>query len=505
MSKMNTNILRSLLLLSYVIIIALVIYGFGAIYSYLNTGADRNKMLHTEVKQIDQYLPELEWAALTNDGRTIDAQTLTAIKNDYLDAWYVKYIAYKTNTKQGIDDYYTDSASENIYSIIALNSENKTTIEATTLEHHPNLEFFSEDGQLAVLTDHDVIEFKRIFSNEKLITEVTEKSSYTVTLLLEDGFWRIRHLVKIKSKPYVVKNQSEAPKISELKGINYYPKANPWNMFGGNFDADIIASDFELITSAGLNSIRVFVPYEDFGKSSIDNDKITQLITLLDLAEIAHLKVMVTLFDFYGDYSVLDWTLTQHHAKTIVNALKNHNALASWDIKNEPNLDFESRGEELVTAWLNHMIDFVKSQDPNHAITIGWSNAESAPILKDKLDFISFHYYEDLDDLETTFKDLKTKITDKPIVITEFGVSSYRGLWNPLGNSEDNQADYHKTIQSVFTKNDIPFMSWTLYDFSEIPKEVVGRLPWRQNAQKHFGFIDEMGIKKPSFKYISKE
>lgn len=34
------------------------------------------------------------------------------------------------------------------------------------------------------------------------------------------------------------------------------------------------------------------------------------------------LKVIVTLFDFYGDYSVLDWTLNQRHAETIVAALK---------------------------------------------------------------------------------------------------------------------------------------------------------------------------------------
>ncbi|WP_299120303.1 cellulase family glycosylhydrolase [uncultured Winogradskyella sp.] len=505
MSKANKNILRSLLLLSYVVIIALVIYGFGALYSYLNTGADRSKMLHTEVKQVDQYLPELEWAPLTNEGRVIDEQTLTAIENDYLDAWYVKYVALKTNTKKGLDDYYTDNAVENIYSIISINSENKTTLEATTLEHHPNLEFFSEDGQLAVLTDHDVIEFKRIFNGETLITEVTEKSSYKVTLLLEDGFWRIRHLVKIKSEPYVVENPKEPIKISDIKGINYYPQANPWDMFGDAFDADVIASDFELIKNSGLNSIRVFVPYESFGKSNVDKDKLQQLTTLLELAETANLKVMVTLFDFYGDYSVLDWTLTQRHAKTIVNALKNHSALSSWDIKNEPNLDFESRGEALVTAWLDKMVDFVKSQDPNHPITVGWSNSESSTILKEKLDFVSFHYYEDLDQLAETYKTLKTQITDKPIVISEFGMSSYSGFWNPFGNSEDSQTDYHKTIQSIFSQNDISFMSWTLYDFTEIPKEVVGRLPWRQNAQKHFGFINKDGAKKGAFEYISKQ
>ena len=214
---------------------------------------------------------------------------------------------------------------------------------------------------------------------------------------------------------------------------------------------------------------------------------------------------MVTLFDFYGDYSVLDWTLTQRHAKIIVNALKDHKALAFWDIKNEPNLDFESRGKTLVTAWLDKMVDFVKSQDPNHAITIGWSNVESGTILSDKLDFVSFHYYEKLEELGTSFKTLQAKVKDRPIIISEYGLSSYSGFWSPFGNSDDDQAEYHKTIQSIFSENDIQFMSWTLYDFVEIPKEVVGRLPWRQNAQKHFGFIDKSGISKPSFKYISKK
>ena len=119
------------------------------------------------------------------------------------------------------------------------------------------------------------------------------------------------------------------------------------------------------------------------------------------------------------------------------------------------------------------------------------------------------------EDIEKVYKKLKSKfdtirkttqiskIVNKPIVLGEYGLSSYRGIWNPLGNSEQNQAEYHKKVQGVFAKNNIPFISWTLYDFTEIPKEVVGRLPWRKNVQKQFGFIDKNGRKKPSFEYIS--
>jgi len=503
MSSYNKTILRSVILLSYVLVIALVIYGVAAVFSYLNTGADRSTMLHTEVKQVDQYLPQLTWSTLSNEGRPMDKQNLKAIENDYLDAWYVRHIAYMTNSTKGVDDFYTESARQNIHNIISVNLSNNTSVEATTLAHHPTLEFFSEDGQLAVLTDHDVIEYKRIFNDGKLVAEINEKSTYRATLLLEDGFWRIRHLVRIASAPYSIAQDINKKAIIDIKGINYYPQATPWDIYGKNFDEDIINKDFEIIKNAGLNSIRVFVPYEDFGKSNVSKDKLEQLILILDIAETHDLKVLVTLFDFYGDYSVNDWTLTQQHAKTIVNALKSHNALLGWDIKNEPNLDFENRTKGLILAWLDNMISFIRSQDPNHAITIGWSNIESAELLKEQLDFISFHYYDQKAKLAEKYNTLKSNIKDKPIVITEYGVSSNRGLWDPFGHSKDDQADYHQSMQILFSEYDIQFMSWTLYDFSEIPNEVVGQLPWRQNAQKHFGFIDKDGLKKPSFKYIS--
>ena len=503
MSNSNKNILRGVILFSYVLIIALAIYGVAAIFSYLNTGADRSTMLHTEVQQIDQYLPRLQWSPLNNEGRPMDAENLKAIEEDYLDAWYVKHVAYMTNSMTGIDDFYTESARKNISNVISINSESNTVIEATTLAHQPTLEFFSEDGQIVVITDHDVIEYKRIFSGEKLVAEVNEKSTYKVTLLLEDGFWRIRHLVRVKSEPYTPSPSTRTSNSAYLKGINYYPQATPWDMYGDNFDINTITDDFQIISDAKLNCVRVFVPYEDFGKSRVSEEKLNKLIQVLDIAESKGLKVLITLFDFYGDYSVLDWTLTQRHASTIVNAIKNHNALLGWDIKNEPDLDFENRGEGLVTAWLDKMTSLVKSQDPDHPITIGWSNSESASILNEQLDFVSFHYYDKVEDLKDTYTLLKSEIKDKPIVITEFGLSSYSGFWSPFGNSEEDQAEYHQAMQSIFSANNIQFMSWTLYDFSEIPKEVVGRLPWRQNAQKHFGFIDEDGVKKPSFKYIS--
>ena len=503
MVNKNKAIIRGVLMLTYVFIISIILFLVSSLLNYLNTGADRSKMLHTEIKKEAQYVPKVTWKKDGNKGRFIDEQTLNEIENDYVDAWYVKYVAYKTNLNDGIKDYYTDNARKNLYNTIAFNKKEHISLEGTTLNHNPDILFFSEDGQLIVLEDKNVIEYKKVFKDDKIVLETTEKSSYKVVLLLEDGFWRIRHIVKESAIDFDNNLANIKVDASNIKGINYYPQKTPWNMFGDNFDEKIIKKDFEIIKNANLNTIRIFIQYEDFGKANVKEEKLQKVQQVLDIAEKSNLKVIVTLFDFYGNYDVLDWTLNDRHVEKIVSKFKNHQAILAWDLKNEPNLDFDSRGKETVIAWLKHLIGFIKTIDTNNAITIGWSNVESAEILNDKLDFVSFHYYEDITKLQTTYLSLKEKINNKPIFLGEFGVTSYDGFWKPFGSSEKKQASYYKEIQEILTKNKVPFLSWTLYDFDEVPNSVVGKLPWRVNPQKEFGFINTKGKKKPSFEFIS--
>ena len=472
---------------------------------FIIQGLEMKKYMHEWLKKIDQYLPKITWKEDGNVGREMNPQTLENIENDYLDAWYVQQVAYKTNTTKGVDDYFTENARKNLFAFVEHNKTENIIVDSTTLEHHPDILFFSEDGQLVVIQDKEVVEHKKVFKNKELLFETTEKSDYKIILLAEDGFWRIRHIVKEKSIENAPKVQLVNFNINTVKGINYYPQATPWKMFGDQFDLKIIANDFEIIKNAGLNTIRIFIPYEGFGKAKVKDEKLNKLTQVLDLAEESQLKVIITLFDFYGNYETSDWTLNHRHAETIVSTFKNHPALLAWDLKNEPNLDFDSRGKQQIISWLEHLIVLVKSIDEKHPITIGWSNAESATILKDKVDFISFHYYGDYKSFGSIYDKIKEEAPDKGIILGEFGTSSYSGLWKPIRKSKNKQATYHKEMQKILTNKNIPFISWTLYDFDKIPKEVVGRLPWRTQPQKKFGFIDSKGNKKPSFQYISKE
>lgn len=511
----NRNTIRTLLISSFILLNVLLLYGTSTVLEYLNSGADRTSMLHLEKETVNTYSPKVTWSALNNVGRKMEPNTLKTIEKHYLFSWYIKNKSLQNNKKEGIEDFYTQNARVNLYNVIDYNLKNKISIESTTLKHHPKLEFYSEDGQQVVFTDKNVVEYQNIFKDKKLVTEIQDTATYKVMMLLEDGFWRVLHIQKMEQEVVAKDSIKVNPEFKvmgnkikynnadfTIKGINYYPKNSAWDTFGDKFNKDTIAKDFDIIKEAKLNSIRIFIQYDDFGKADVKEEKLLKLKTLLDLADSKKLKVIVTLFDFYSDYTLESWTLTQRHAEKIVSTFKNHKAIIAWDIKNEPNLDFENRDKQNVLKWLQQMIAVIKENDPNHLVTIGWSNAYEATHLYDQVDFVSYHFYNAIADFEKEYSTLGTA-TKKPIVIQEFGLPSYKGIWNWNGNNEEDQAEYHKKMQALFKKNGLAFMSWTLYDFPTVPNQVAGKWPWQKLRQKKFGFIDESGAKKPSFEYIN--
>ena len=284
MVKNNKYFIRVIAMFFYIIVISILLFLVSSLYTYLNTGADRSKMLHLEVKKIDQYLPKIAWAENGNEGRFVDDETLKNIENDYLDAWYVNHVSNKTNTTAGIEDYYTKNARKKIYDFIDENKKNNISIASTTINHNPDILFFSEDGQLIVLEDKEVIEYSSIYENDKFLYDYTSKASYKMMLLLEDGFWRIRHKIKENEEDLIKNYTNVSIDTFEIRGINYYPQKTPWDTFGDNFDKDVLDKDFKLLNNANINTIRIFIPYVDFGKANVDQEKINKLKTLLDIA-----------------------------------------------------------------------------------------------------------------------------------------------------------------------------------------------------------------------------
>ncbi|MEM7380718.1 MAG: glycosyl hydrolase family 5, partial [Bacteroidota bacterium] len=423
-SNWNKHIYRALLLLSFLAVNALVLFGISEVYSYLNSGADRSKLLHLSTAVEAAYQPKLLWETRNVAGRPMEEQTLKNINKDYRNAWYFYLRAFRHNETAGLQDYFTDRMLSKLEDYITLNRENNVYLEKTTLEHQPELKFYSADGKIVAFTDHNVRSYESLYRDGILIHSKESVRSYQVVLLLEDGFWRIRQLVEMESDASTKSNPTKKPDLTNLnniRGINYYPSQQPWSLFDEQFSAEVIEKDFDLMREMGLNSLRIFIPYEDFGKADLLPEKLARLTTLMDIAREKELKVLISLFDFYGNYEITDWTLTHRHAEQLAEAFKDHPALLGWDVKNEPDLDFESRGREVVLAWLSEMVKQIRSWDSAHPITIGWSSAEAASLLEGELDLISFHYYKDIKDFPNALADLKTKIKNKPVLLQEFG------------------------------------------------------------------------------------
>lgn len=481
------------------------IYTISSVYTYFNTGANRKNALHIELENNDYYLPKINWYELNNEGRYLNDQTIGDLEKGYRNAWYVKKYALANNNPDAFLDFYTDSARMNLKKTVAFNSKEKIKINSSTLEHNIEVIYFSEDGQLLFIKDHDVVEYTSYYKNQKLIHQNKTKSDYEVVMLLEDGFWRIRHLIKKNEAPLTNLAAQTKPqhKTSPIKGINYYPKDYPWLAFWEKFDKDIVIKDFKIIKDLGLNSVRIFIPYEAFGKYNVASKKLQHLKTVLDVAQQQNLKVIVTLFDFYSDYSVLDYSLCDTHIEQIINTTKGHPALLQYDIKNEPDLDFKFRKKEKVINWLSFVIDRIKERDITTPVTIGWYDAKNAHLLEQKVDVVSFHYYKKPSKFIETYNTLKAKTT-KPIVLQEYGKHSYNSFWFPFSNTESTQALYYQKMQEQFSQlGNINYISWTLYDFPEIDASVFGRIPWRTNPQKNYGIINTNGDLKEVSKFLT--
>lgn len=499
---------RIVILAVFLVANLFLVRGIGSLLAFIKSGADREQMMAKVLKINDYYKPVFTWHNLENPGRDFIEKNQGEVQRDYADSWYVKNLNLSANTTKGFADFYTDSSRVNLFRTIELNKKNNIKVHGTTLSHNIDINFFSADGKLVAFDDKNVHEIYRIFQNDSLVRQQEVFSDYKIVMLLEDGFWRIRHMVRnnskdstaaIVTKPKAGFVQRDGKQLSLngqpffIRGINYYPKESPWAMFGNKFNDTIINQDFRKIDSLGFNTARIFVNYNDFGKEEVKSKMVEQLKRTLDLAEKHNLKLIVTLFDFFGKYDIINWTLTEQHLIGIVKPLQEHRAILAWDIKNEADLDMQVHSEGQVTSWLDFTLKRLKYYAPNQLSTIGWLHPHPHFAKKSSTDMFTFHFYEELGGFEKAYDEWAAH-TDKPLVVGEFGIHSWGKAF--LGNSQEKQKEHYQVMMDKIESNEKHFIAWTLYDFPDLPKEVFGIFPWHTLPQKNMGLLDVDGKPK---------
>ncbi|MEZ5985241.1 MAG: glycosyl hydrolase [Hyphomonas sp.] len=267
----------------------------------------------------------------------------------------------------------------------------------------------------------------------------------------------------------------------KIVGFNYYPRSAPWNKFWEDFPVEEISADFERISSLGANTVRVFLNRRSFENSSERAEAYNKLVTLLDLADSNDISVILTTFDFGANYSLNEMGASWGHLRDILEQVYRHPALLAVDLKNEPDRDFKSWGEQNVVHWLSTLLHLSNIEFPDVQFTIGWSDAAYAHILSDQLDIISFHDFGDVDTLSKRVKHVTRIAQGKPVWLTEIGHSK----WSPIPGGK-KQVDQFSTQVSQLQSVD-GVLVWTLNDFEHVPTEVAGWRPWRKAMQANYG------------------
>lgn len=191
-------------------------------------------------------------------------------------------------------------------------------------------------------------------------------------------------------------------------GVNYWPARTAmrwWTMF----DAAEVGTDFRRIAEAGLDSVRIFLTWEDFQPAprTVNPRMLNKLVQVADLALDAGLALMPTLFT--GHMSGVNWiptwatspgdteqrfrvvsgnavshqvprswfadsevtTAQARLARQSANALAGHPAVWAWDLGNENSNCDEPPDADAGLNWLDRMATAILEVDASALITIG--------------------------------------------------------------------------------------------------------------------------------------
>lgn len=187
---------RNLRLLVGLVVVLLAAGTLGLASSLLASlsQSEETEAVFTDAAELPSELFDaVEWAADPSDlPRQMEPLTRVDVTNSWLRAWEQLRIVAETGETAGVEVYFSSSARTSVL-------EAATSWDGRSLRqlgHDLQITFYSEDGQVIGLTS---TASRLVRSAEANGAEWTQDSteSYEAVLVLEDGNWRIHHLVRV--------------------------------------------------------------------------------------------------------------------------------------------------------------------------------------------------------------------------------------------------------------------------------------------------------------------
>jgi hypothetical protein len=242
----------------------------------------------------------------------------------------------------------------------------------------------------------------------------------------------------------VVPMQPVPVKIVENNGAyQLYRGGQPYQINGAGLEN----ADMRVFVSHGGNSIRTWrTEYADSTAKELLDEAFNLGVTVTLCIEIGRERLG---FDYDDEAAVAEQL---EYARSEVLKYKDHPALLTWMIGNEPNHSFKN---PKVFNAINDISKMIHSLDKNHPTTTALAgfNAELAELSETRmpdLDFISIQMYGDIVNLPKILKEIGYT---QPYMVTEWGSIGHWEVgttsWGaPIEqNSTDKAANYLKSHQ----------------------------------------------------------
>ena len=255
----------------------------------------------------------------------------------------------------------------------------------------------------------------------------------------------------------------------------------------------------------GFNTLRIFLwntaLFNCPGSGVVPNWGVFQRLDgIIRNAGNAGFRLIVTLNDLpdLTDYPLYENPVhTQLQTTFIVERYRDEAAILAWDVRNEGDIDYGSKqnfiagnfNREQVLSWLGATTEMVRRVDETHLITAGWLN--DAEATAPYVDFVSFHHWEDTDSFRNRLNAIREG-TDKPILVQEFGYSTFR-------MTPDEQAEnIRQIILESQTQDLLGWMIWTAFDFPLDRSCFPSPCLTEDNAEHHFDIWNSDYTPKPA-------
>jgi hypothetical protein len=293
--------------------------------------------------------------------------------------------------------------------------------------------------------------------------------------------------------------------VQNVKMVNYYRGDAGWRYFWSSWNSGLIRSDFGKIRKMGFNTVRVFVQPDAVGYPVLTADGRRKIAEVFAIAAENHLKVQLTLFDLWGNYSDIDQS--RQWLDSVRNAISEPRQIAYIDLKNEV------VPEDIRTLrWLKTMLGYTQSRFEGVPVTFSMVIGVSRPI-DDRLalvirsglkpDLWDFHYYMTPENLPNEVRKIRSEIGGAPAYFGEIGASSYAVSTDSVNSdgcsvNEGKQAAYLNEAEKTLRALGLPFGGvWAYSDFSRtaIPKDLGVA---KKRTEYCFGLFSTEGRMKPA-------